>query len=57
MNRQSKFRAQVALTTAICFATLATLGAGSPAADSRPACSLPAWAPDWVSGLEGDDCR
>ena len=56
MNRQSKLRTKFALTTAICFAALATL-AGSPAAEDRSACSFPVWAPAWISGLEGDDCR
>jgi len=55
MNRQKKIRAQLALTTAICFASLATFAAGAPAADGQSACTLPPWAPAWISG--GEDCR
>ncbi len=56
MKRHDRIRAQIALTTAICFASLAVLAPGAPARDGGD-CALPAWAPAWISGLAGDDCR
>ena len=52
MNRKTKLRAQIALTTAICFASLATFAVHSPAASESRTCD-PWWAISWAVS----DCR
>jgi hypothetical protein len=52
MNRNNKLRAQIALTTAICFASLATFAVHTPAASEARSCD-PWRAISWG----GSDCR
>ena len=54
MNR-SKLRAQLALTTAICFASLAALVVRAPAAHQADPCDEPAWAA--LISWGASDCR
>ena len=54
MNRRTKLRAQIALTTAVCFGSLATLAAGSPSRAGEP-CEQPVWSQ--VVSWAANDCR
>jgi hypothetical protein len=51
---RSKLRAQVALATAICFASLAALAVRPAAAQDTDACAEPAWT---LLSWGGSDCR
>ncbi len=51
MNRRTKLRAQIALTTAVCFGSLATLAAGSPSRAGEP-CEQPRLVPGCQLGGE-----
>ena len=48
MNRH-RARAQIVLTTAICFASLATFAVDTPAQSQASACNDPSWVPSWIS--------
>ena len=55
MNRRRNVRAQLALATAVCFASLATFAAGAPAQAEAGACERPIWSA--VLSWSGSDCR
>ena len=60
MNRQSRIRMSLAVTTATCLTALAVLVPGAPgaAAPSDPGeCGLPAWIHVLTGHWGGDDCR
>ncbi len=54
MNRRTKLRAQIALTTAVCFGSLAALAAGSPSRAGE-SCDQPVWSQ--IFSWAANDCR